>query len=796
MTRFPFFLLLVFMAFATQARQRLAEKTAWYTRSQPSSKLFVHFDKNIYADGETAWFTAYLFGGAAGQHNVLCVALVRDRDSALVKQEKFVMGNGLSFGQLQLPDSLATGRYRLVAFTNRVYRGRPEALFVQPVTVKTARQLPFHLRLVLEEPLDTLSADARLRLAVTGSDSRFLPKPVEVSYQYGHRRIKARTDVAGQLAFRLPLDQAVQDPGVYVRAVWKNDTDQVILPLILPVRRAVVGFYPEGGQLVCGLPGRVGLELHDQYGAPVAATATVYEDERALFQVRTNSQGAGRFVVNCLENRQYTLRIKHPQLRDSTFHLPRALAHGVAISMGKAVTGDTLRLRIMSNNQQQLNLYLHDFKNTFLAVRHEFKGQLQSLVFPLGDVPQGLCALTVTDSLDRPLAERLFYAHYRAPGSHVSVQPDKKKYARRQEVLLDLGLLPGTDTALVSIACVQSNRLSAFNQTDIVSHVALRDDLADFPLTLQALRQPDQLEDLLLLRGWRRYSWNKLITVRAVDTLVSADSMLVTGAVTRNGKNIRAATELLRFTGQQFRQVRTSTDGRFRLNLPDLLAPADKQVYIFLPGTASATHQVRVYDPYQELAQRYGRQFFAPPVPMAPMVEQENKELALANHERSITLQEVVIRKRPDDPFLATARGPNPCGDYVCRFNILNCPNHRSDVDNRPPERGKVYTVNGAKLIYPGCTDLLPKGTSYVKVNPVYVHKEFYVNTFTEPVNQAIWSTLYWNHAVTLGRSKTAQLRFFTGDTTGMFRIVVQGIGDAGVVYETCEIEVTAGGEK
>ncbi|WP_129715656.1 hypothetical protein [Pedobacter sp. SYP-B3415] len=773
--------------FSALAQNPVDKQLEWYAKANPAAPIFVHFDKNVYSGNETAWFTAYLFGPLRDQHEVLCMSLIRDWDSSLVLQQKFITGRGLAFGQIQLPDSLAGGNYRFIAFTDHIYKGEPRAIFIQPVTIKTGHQLPLNARLVLEKPSDTLLNTAQLRLAVTSGDYRLLDKPVDVLYSYGNIQKKTRSDIAGQLVMQIPLNPSARDPNIHVQVSLRGDTDRVALPLIPPLRKAVVRFFPEGGHLIDGLPSVVAVEVQDQYGAPVATSGTLFEDQLPLLQFETNELGTGRFMLSCLKGKTYTVKLKHPQLRDSLFRLPPALEQGLALHAARAVVGDSLRIRIMSTETNELVFYLHNFRQSYLAAKHSMRGSAQNFVFPLHDVPEGLCALTITDSRGQPLAERMFYAHYRKPDRHLTLVSSKARYGKREQVSINIEPMHHVTDALVSVACVQANRLSAINHKDIRSHLALRDDLEDFPLTLNALQHSEQLEDILLIKGWRRYTWDKVRNSQAADTVVHRDSMVFAGSIKRGRKSLNKPVEIAHLAGKRFSQIQTDAAGRFFLKPFDLYVGSGQQAYLFVPGKTSEQYELSVTDPYQTLAVNYGKRYFAMPIPVAPMLEQENRSLSLSGNERSIVLKEVVIKKNRND-FFAGTRGVNACGDYVCQYNILNCPNHAGDPRLRQPIKGETYLTNGSRQVYQGCNDR-PAGASSFKLNPVYQHKEFYVNTFTEPVDQAFWSTLYWNHALQLEAGKPRILKFFTGDITGPFKIVVQGISNAGVIYEEMEFE-------
>ncbi|MEO8173065.1 MAG: hypothetical protein ABI581_08275, partial [Sediminibacterium sp.] len=147
MNRRLFFFILLLLSSHKVCAQKLLEvtqpieqKMEWYGAAQKPSALFVHFDKNIYASNETAWFTAYLIFPkvADSLHHTLGVSLVRNDDSSVIADHKFVMVNGLSFGYLVIPDSLQAGNYSFLVYTNVLLDKQPLSSFVQRVTIKSS----------------------------------------------------------------------------------------------------------------------------------------------------------------------------------------------------------------------------------------------------------------------------------------------------------------------------------------------------------------------------------------------------------------------------------------------------------------------------------------------------------------------------------------------------------------------------------------------------------------------------------------------------------------------------------
>ena len=122
------------------AQDEIAQKIEWLGKAKPTTNLFVHFDKNVYSNNEIVYFTGYLIKegkNPASTHKIMAVALIRNADSTVVIEDKFVIENGLSLGSLTIPDSLLTGNYRLLAYTDKLTNGVPDMMYEQPITIKT-----------------------------------------------------------------------------------------------------------------------------------------------------------------------------------------------------------------------------------------------------------------------------------------------------------------------------------------------------------------------------------------------------------------------------------------------------------------------------------------------------------------------------------------------------------------------------------------------------------------------------------------------------------------------------------
>jgi len=789
------FLLCLFFSLgfkATFAQDPIAAQMNWYGKSKSSSNLFVHFDKNVYANNETVWFTGYLLKQnpiTLNKHQVLAVSLVRDIDSTIIIQDKFFIQNGFAFGNLTIPDSLLTGDYHLMAHTDVIVNGKPDALFLQAITIKTNIEPSFKASMKILKAADLTQNSNQILLAVTSKEGSFLPKPTTISYKYGGVSKNTKTDASGQLLINLPLQNHLTDPNLYVKLKYQKDSSFISLPLVPIKQSASVKFYPEGGNLVNGLATTVGWEVKDQHQMPLPVYGLLYKDNEVMDTIATNSYGLGKFKLVPQHGAVYTVKLKHSALLDSTYQLPRAIEKGLVINLPNAIISDTLQFNLRSNDARKLFIRIHNFEENYSYFPFDMEYYRRIVKIPINDLPKGLAAVTISDSTGKPLAERLFFAHY-SNEEKLSLKTDQLNYKQREKVTLKLNLNANQEEAAVSIACVQDNRIELKKITDIERFTYLNNQLASLPVHLQGRSYLDKayLEQIILVKGWRRYNWEELNQTKAADTLFKIDSLRLTGQITRSGKALSKPVIVSTLGTTNLNLIETASTGNFAFQNEQLITPNKKSVMLFVNNANRTDYQFTINDSYLNFANDITKKINYER-PMLPSNQVNNAELLLKNDEKSIRLKEVTILSKKDNSFGFGVSGRNACGDYVCKFNILNCPNHANDFENRQPIAGRSYMENGMSKIYLECKREA-ENEKFATLNGIHLHKEFYVDDYKQPEEPAFFSTIYWNYATILNANKETELSFYTSDITGRFRIVVQGITNKDVVYAEQFFEV------
>jgi len=488
---------------------------------------------------------------------------------------------------------------------------------------------------------------------------------------------------------------------------------------------------------------------------------------------------------------------------DSSYLLPLALPGGPAITVTNALVADTLFVTVNGGDAANtLLLLVHDYQNVFINSDVNTTGNTMRLKIPLQAVPKGLATLTILDSMGRPLAERLFFAHF-DKRALVTIGTDSTSYAMRQKVTMHMKLTDANHqplTGLVSVACVQNNRLDLMKTMNIENYAYLTNELETFSYKGSLMRNDAEnkifLEQLLLIKGWRKYTWQDVVS-KTSDADPVTDSLQFKGKITINKKTLKKPVmlNLKNFVTPKFSElqlINTDSTGKFELLPEKIVGEPDRKFEITVRNDRQEEYTVAVNDPYAAMNKKLAVSLVFPDYSPKSFA-QSSQAFVLKPGEVAKTLKTVIVKSTKDDRFLHQP-GTNACGDYVCMNSILNCTNHPND--RYQPIVGRVYGVRyGAGPVtpmrYEGCLALTNSEYKF-SMQGIYKQKEFYVTDLAKAdVSDAQYlSTLYWNYSALTNASGELELSFYTSDIPGKFRIVVQGITKEHVLYGEYFFEV------
>ncbi len=126
------FLFLAYVAKGQQPEEWLNRLSA----QSPIEKVYLHFDRDNYLAGETAWFKAYLQSAFLPDtiSTVLYVELL-NRSSSVISRKILPVLLGVTNGQIEIPDTLITGNYLVTAYTPTMLNNGADFIFRKSVFI-------------------------------------------------------------------------------------------------------------------------------------------------------------------------------------------------------------------------------------------------------------------------------------------------------------------------------------------------------------------------------------------------------------------------------------------------------------------------------------------------------------------------------------------------------------------------------------------------------------------------------------------------------------------------------------
>lgn len=783
--------------------EKLFEKLALYSKANPDNLLFVHTDKTLYANNETLWFSAYIIKTSQNiidKHEVLSVALMKEDSRKVLITADFIMQNGLGFGSLSIPDSIPPGHYQLMAYTNvQNKEGEPEAVFYQSLTFKSLTEQVFSSTLTL---LDTTLNKGSVRAKVSVSFNYPNPKEQQkaiLSYSIGEKEVKNILLKDNSYIINIPASQITGLKPVLLTTIrYKKQVQYLSTELpATEIKGMKLRFFPEGGSLLKQTESTIAWETRTPYEVPLSVRGILYSNGKPIDTLTTSSTGMGKFKLRPQHNIKYTLKIlaNNYLQKDSVFNLPHVLDDGIVLHLPSAVVNDTLKVRLTANRDKKVRVVIHNFREAFASFDATIGPETGRFSVFLPLIVKGISSITILDDEGRPLAERLFFARYKDQLS-LAVKADQPVYGKKNKVTLNLQLKDKDGNAkpgIVSIAAVQDNRLERSKFQDIENYVYLNHHLGDLPIPIsgRGIKDKAYLEEILLVKGWRNYTWQKVINTTLNDTIQQSYFPEIKGKVSYRNKPLKDSVVVSLIKDSKIGFVNTLKDGSFTLKPEDILFEEGRSMLATVNKKNNYGYSVEINTPFKESTAKLATKLQLPIRGFANGV-QSSKDLEIKGMERAIALQAVVVTASTTDNsiYRSSNMGQNACGDYVCSYNILNCRNHFGDYRNTMPVKGRIY--RGSIGRYAGCMIEEEQNKTIFKLDGIYTAREFYgVNMDPDGLLEPQYlSTLYWKPGYLINKDGIAAFSFYTGDITGKFRVVVQGLSVNDVLYGETSFEV------
>jgi len=491
-------------------------------------KIYLQSDKPYYTLNDTLWFKAYLLNTnylmPTEKSGIMNVDILND-SSKIIKQYRFPVGQGLTWGNISLNDKDFTpGTYVLRAYTNWMRNQGANDFFYKQFSISNIGESS--LLVNASSKLTTADginkADVKL-LFRDANKTAYAVKGLQVQLLAGSKRLynqKMQTGVDGVLELNFQLPDKARNLKLIATSELKDRS--AVVPLLLNrAENADIQFLPESGSLIGGFDNRISVKVIGEDGKGIDASGVVVNQEQkqvAVFGSLHN--GMGGFTIPVKAGESYTAKVNLPGGAVRSIPLPAVKANGTALTIVNNIDADSIQVSIgatgdkaaAANNYfllaQSRGIVCYAAVINFGTSDHLTRKIARNLF------PTGIAHFVLTTATGEPLNERLAFIKQN-DRLHIALNPDKAVYNTKDSVGVKIKITDAEGhpvTGSFSLAVTDDGQIKkdTADNENILTRFLLTSDLKGY------VEQPGYyfsnapgawaaLDNLLLTQGWITY---------------------------------------------------------------------------------------------------------------------------------------------------------------------------------------------------------------------------------------------------------------------------------------------------
>jgi len=473
------------------------------------------------------------------------------------------------------------GSDKVYVQTDKPYYTSGETIWLKAYLVDAIRHLKSpHSRIVYIElinPQDSIVASRRLHVADVGAagDIRLSP-----DWSSGNYTLRAYTQYMRNTAEQYFYHQSIP--------VWYQDienkgsaissTTAGSLEGAAKIARPNLKFYPEGGELVVGLPSKMGIKLTDDMGRGLALEGNLMDEAgKPVAVFRTFDFGLGVVSFTPESGKTYRAELMINGIAQS-YPVPTAKTKGQTLSISNL--GKSLEVKVAATDAALLTdaFVIGHLRGGifFQRVLTEEEGKGFATQLSTANLPDGVAQFTLYKGNGEPVCERLVFVDNPTDDLEVKVAANKGNFSTREQVKFGIDLTDPTGRPVVADLSLSITDISAVAEStaaeNIKSWLLLNSDLrGDIENPGFFFSEPFNgkrrylLDALMLTHGWRKFVWSDLPA--SPLAYAGEQGIFINGKTTRLGqadKPLAAHTMLNVLESGVFQNEQTTdSSGRF-----------------------------------------------------------------------------------------------------------------------------------------------------------------------------------------------------------------------------------------
>lgn len=596
--------------------------------------------------------------------------------------------------------------------------------------------------------------------------------------------------------------------------------------------------FPEGGNLVSGIPTQLAFKATNGKGNPVFIEGTIYQDDEVLNRLKSVHNGMGSVLFTPYHDKAYKIVLSNGK----SYLLPKIHPAGMVLRLTKQDKKQLSFLVSQSNNLPNQEVYLVGQMRGMVCcmAKGVLKDNLKISIPTDNFFYQGIAEFTLFDTSMQPIAERLVYVHPEKK-LYITAEPKKKSYAIREKASIKIKVTDNEGKPIranLGISVYDQAYNNPANPTNIVSYSymssQIRGKIYDptYYFDERNNGRTEGMELLLLTQGWRRYVWGmKQPTYPGKPFLNDEIKGIQTLKSKKKSEQNQRTEQLIQISGAEGNSLFIWADSTGRFTVGTEVMKGLRGGYVYLKPMLSKEFkpilELTDYFPLIDSMKRYRPDYY----PIANLSQSKNKQeldLPVISSDSTILLNEVTVTAKGYRPFRDKMMGRLDSlakivnNAYVCTTcNYLI--NYKTDYSahhnefGHCPAKGRKQPINGEKyeiakfkyykdnffmvedrqtIIYQGP---LFTEEELLRMNNLWRTKSYYpVREFYQPDETDMQlsipdarNTLLWQPSIITDEKGEATVSFYCSDVNTGFLGVVEGVDGSGLLGNTnCEFRV------
>lgn len=577
--------------------RRISEQLTQIQSKKINEKVYIHLDRRSYQSGEELWLKGYVFSNFDHKlsflSRVMTVGLL-DESEQSVLETSFAIKGGRSEGGINLPEELVTGNYVLYAYTGWMKKDASSPVFYAQIQIENKNANALKAVVTLDDQPYRLGSNFNASVKITDNDGEPVKKAAFTLSLKDHKanyfKADVKTDKDGIVNLATTLPQEIH---AAVKLCISNEAlgtfEQKVVP-ITTYENLDIDLLPEGGHLIIGHSNTVAFKVTNFFGDPVDVVGSILDEQgNEITKIQSFYGGMGKFSITPAAGKTYTFVTSAPF--DTRTELPASI-DGLGLHLSAAAR-DTLEFTILGSKAADQPLYLSGVLNNVLYSSIRISPEAPVTKVPITDFPQGIAQFTLFADA-KPVSERLVFVN-RHKSLQISSSLTEQEYQPKSAMSFDIQVTdhqgkPIKGNFSLAVADDYYARIGGQYQPSIIAQLLLTSELKgkipnpNYYFSNTTSYTTTALDLLMLTSGWRRYTWEYLLSSAINEAPADTELDQTIATVSDKRGDPVPNVEVQMVNTSNFSAASATTDARGRFVIPSHLVPQLENVYFKPPS--------------------------------------------------------------------------------------------------------------------------------------------------------------------------------------------------------------------